>query len=1079
MKVLSKAIGSLFCILLASTAVWAQATAGAQVSGTVTDESGNIVPGVELTVTQSETGLTRTAVSSAEGNYLFPNLPIGPYQLQAKKQGFKTSNQTGIVLQVNSNPEINVRLSIGAVTDSVEVTAGIAMVETFTNAVGQVIDHQRVVELPLNGRVATELIFLSGLATPAPAADLNTNKNFPTVTIAVAGGQANGITYVMDGGTHNDPFNNLNLPMPFPDALQEFKVETSALPARQGHHAASAVNVVTKSGGNQFHGDLFEFVRNYKFNARNFFALQRDSLKRNQFGGTFGGPIIKNKLLFFGGFQAKIEKSNDATTISYVPTAAMRAGDFTAYASPACNGGTQKTLAASSGFVNNQTDPTKLNAQANNFLKYVPVSSDPCGRLQYGIPNNNNEQQAIGKVDYKFNDKHSAYARYFYANYTNPNSYDGKNVLPLSKVDQANRAHSLVVGDTYLYSPSTILAFHATLNRTRNLRKVPEYFSPADLGIQVFSPQKGFTGFTVTGNGFAVGAGATNPGYFNSTNFQLAEDVDLIRGAHQIAVGVNWIHNIINTINNRGTNGQFTFNGQVTGLPLADLMVGALSGGFGQSNPALDNERQNYLGAYVQDSWKVNQRLTVNAGVRWEPDIPMHHPFGWVTHFDPAAFAAGTKSSVYKNAPAGLTFPGDAGSPGNSTNFGRNGQFAPRLGIVYDPKGDGKMTIRASYGGFYDTPHLFFNIRYASNPPWGAQISLSNPAGGLTNPYQTYAGGNPFPGLSNISANSFFPLAGVYVNSPLHLKPTYLQQWNLSVQRQVGEWLFSGSYLGNGATHLWTANEANPAVYSSTATLGNTNQRRVLYQQNQANGQYFASIAQLDDGGTSSYNGMLLSVQRRLSGNFSVLANYTLSHCITDPATSELTGSTYINNANRRADRSNCDSDRRHVMNISLVARTPKFANRALGLLATGWQLSGVVRRNSGNYSTVTTGVDNALTGVANQRALQVLQNVYDANPTVDHYLNKAAFASPAAGTYSTVKPFRVLNPGSLQVDLGLSRTFKIIESHTLQFRWEVFNAPNRLNANAPTTALNSGNFGKILSAQDPRIMQLALKYVF
>ena len=708
MKVLSKAIGAILCDLLASTAVWAQATAGAQVSGTVTDESRNTVPGVEITVTQSETGLTRTAVSSAEGNYLFPNLPIGPYQLQAKKQGFKTSMQTGIVLQVNSNPEINVKLTVGAVTDSVEVTSGIAMVDTFTNAVGQVIDHQRVVELPLNGRVATELIFLSGLATPAPAADLNTNKNFPTVTIAVAGGQANGITYVMDGGTHNDPFNNLNLPMPFPDALQEFKVETSALPARQGHHAASAVKVVTKSGGNQFHGDLFEFVRNYKFNARNFFALQRDSLQRNQFGGTFGGPIIKNKLLFFGGYQGKIEKSNPGTTISYVPTAAMRAGDFTAYTSPACNGGTQRTLASSSGFVNNQIDPTKLNASANNFLKFVPVSSDPCGRLLYGIPNNNNEQQAIGKVDYTLNDKHSAYARYFYANYTNPNSFDGKNILSLSKVDQANRAHSIVVGDTYLLSPNTILAFHATMNRTRNLRKVPEYFSPSDLGIQVYIPVKGFTGITVTGNGFAIGAGATNPGYFNSTNFQLAEDVDLIRGAHQIAVGVNWIHNISNTVNNRPTNGQFTFNGQVTGLSLADLMVGALSGGFFQGNTAVDNERQNYIGAYIQDSGKVNPCLTVNAGVRWEPYFPMQHPFGWVSHFDPALFAAGTKSAVYKNAPAGLIFPGDAGFPGNSTSFSHKGQFAPRLGVVFDPKGDGKMTIRASYGGFYDTPHMFF-----------------------------------------------------------------------------------------------------------------------------------------------------------------------------------------------------------------------------------------------------------------------------------------------------------------------------------------------------------------------------------
>src|SRR6185369_5093703 len=223
-------------------------------------------------------------------------------------------------------------------------------------------------ELPLNGRVATELIFISGLATAAPAGDLNTNKNYPTVTIAVAGGLANGMTFVMDGGTHNDPFNNLNLPMPFPDALQEFKAETSALPARYGHHAASAVNIVTKSGTNKFHGDLFEFVRNYKFNARNFFASQRDSLKRNQFGGALGGPIRRNKLFFFGGYQGKIEKSNPGTTISFAPTAAMRAGDFTAFASAACNGGAARALAAP--FVNNRLDPSKINQQALNFLKF-------------------------------------------------------------------------------------------------------------------------------------------------------------------------------------------------------------------------------------------------------------------------------------------------------------------------------------------------------------------------------------------------------------------------------------------------------------------------------------------------------------------------------------------------------------------------------------------------------------------------------------------------------------------------------------------------------------------------------------
>jgi len=299
------------------------------------------------------------------------------------------------------------------------------------------------------------------------------------------------------------------------------------------------------------------------------------------------------------------------------------------------------------------------------------------------------------------------------------------------------------------------------------------------------------------------------------------------------------------------------------------------------------------------------------------------------------------------------------------------------------------------------------------------------------------------------------------------------------VQRQVGEWLFAGNYLGNKSTHLWTGREANPAVFGAGATLGNTNQRRVLNLLNQAQGQFYGTIGEIDDGGASSYNGMLLSAQRRLANNFSLLANYTLSHCISDPATTEITGPTYVNPNNRRADRANCDSDRRHIVNVSFVARTPQFANRALNLIASGWQLSGIVRAQSGNYSTVTTGVDNALTGVGGQRAVQLLADPYDANKTVDHYLNRAAFGAPASGTYSSLGAFTILNPGSLQIDTGLSRSFRVLEGQSIQFRWEVFNVPNRLNANAPVTALNNATFGRILSAQDPRIMQFALKYVF
>src|SRR5580765_1169154 len=549
----------------------AQAIAGSQLSGVVRDASGGAIPGAEVTASKIDTGAVRTVFTGADGAYALPNLPIGPYQLKVVLQGFNTYVRDGIVLQVGSNPEINVTLAVGQISEQVTVTANSTLVETKSTGVGQVIDNQRVMELPLNGRQATELIFLSGLATSAPAGDLNTNKNFPTVTISVAGGQANGITYIMDGGTHNDPFNNLNLPTPFPDALQEFKVETSALPARYGYHAASAVNLITKSGSNQVHGDAFEFLRNYHFNARNFFAPARDSLNRNQFGGTIGAPIVTNRLFLFAGYQGRIEKSNPATTISYVPTQAMLNGDFTAIASPACNGGRQLNLTG--GFVNNTIDRSRLSPVTLKFLEHVPVSQDPCGKLQYGIPNNSTEHQGLAKVDYTLSGNQSMFARYFYAVYDNPATYDGSNVLTLSRTGQNNQVHSLVAAHNQVLSASTLNSLHVTFNRTLNDRPLPPYFSATDLGARVSSLVPGYVGVSVTGNGFSVGSGATNPGYFNSKGWQVADDVDIVRGPHQFSIGGNWIRSRIETLNNRPTNGAFTFNGQTTGLSLADFMV--------------------------------------------------------------------------------------------------------------------------------------------------------------------------------------------------------------------------------------------------------------------------------------------------------------------------------------------------------------------------------------------------------------------------------------------------------------------------------------------------------------------------
>jgi carboxypeptidase family protein/TonB-dependent receptor-like protein len=1077
-RLLRSFVGAAVFTLLACGIASAQAVAGAQLSGIVRDTTGAAIPGAEVTATKIDTGAMRTVFTGADGAYALPNLPVGPYQLKVTLQGFNTYVRDGIVLEVGSNPELNVTLAVGAISEQVVVTANSTLVETRNTGVGQVIDNQRLMEMPLNGRASTELIFLTGLATTAPAGDLNTNKNFPTATISVAGGQANGITFIMDGGTHNDPFNNLNLPTPFPDALQEFKVETSALPARYGHHAASAVNVVTKSGTNEVHGDAFEFVRNYRFNEKNYFATVKDSLTRNQFGGTIGAPLKKNKLFAFGAYQGRIEHSDPTTTISFVPTQAMLSGDFTDVTSAACNAGRPITLTGPFAGTGNKIDPSRLSPVALNFLKHVPVSTDPCGRLQYGIPNNNTEHQTLGKVDYAINGSQSLFVRYFYAVYDNPATYDGKNVLTLSRTSQNNQAHSVVVGHNFVLSASTLNSLHVTFNRTLNDRPLPLYFTPTELGSNIFSLQPGYMGISVTGNGFTVGAGATNPGYFNSKGWQLANDLDILRGVHQLSLGANWIHSRIETLNNRPTNGQFTFNGQGTGLSLADFMMGIVSGGFVQGNPVYDYDYNDYFGAYVQDNWRVQPNLTLNVGVRWEPFIPIKNTFGWVSHFDQARFDQNLHSTAYPQAPAGLMFPGDDGYPGNGTTFGKAAQFAPRLGVVWTPGGDELTSVRASWGVFYDTAHLFFNTRFANNPPWGAQITISNPPGGFADPYLGYPGGNPFPALNTSWQTQPFPAFGVYVNTPIHMEPTELQQWNVSVQRQVGDWLATVSYLGNRSLHLWRATELNPAVYGPGATTGNTNQRRGLYLANPSQGQFYGTIGQVDDTGRGNYNAMLLSLQRRLKNGFSVLGNWTISKCMSDPATTEITGPTIVNPANPELDYAYCASDRRHVAGVSAVYRTPAFGNRLLSAIFSDWQLSPIIRWQSGNRSSVTTGVDNALTGLGAQRAVQTLDDPYGSGAPAA-YLNRAAFTSPAAGTYSTLKPFTVVNPSQFNNDLAVTRTFKLAGAQNVQARWEVFNVINHVNYNAPITSLNSGTFGQILTAGDPRIMQFALKFTF
>jgi len=1110
---------SIICWLALPNPAHAQAVAIAQVSGSVTDQSGSAIPNAQVRMLETDKQSLHTTVTDAQGQYVLPGLPIGPYRLEVQASGFKDYLQSGIVLQVNNNVQINVTMQVGSISEKVEVSATANMVETKENSISNVIDQQRISELPLNGRQATQLILTLGAAAYGDGGDTGSKTFYSSTRISVAGGQGNGTAYLLDGGDNTDAMSNVNLPFPFPDALQEFSVETSAVSSRFGIHPGATVNVVTKSGSNALHGDLFEYLRNYHMNARNFFAPTRDSLKRNQFGGTAGGKIIRDKLFFFGGYQGTINRQNPTANTTFIPTQQMLNGDFSALAGPTCTStaaGKQlvNPLNGNAPFPGNQIPVGMLNPVAvKTASSYLPISSaDQCGKVTYGIPITGDEQQVIGRIDFVKNEKHTIFGRYFIDAFKNPPTYDGKNLLTTTQAGNLEMAQSATIGDNYAFGPGTLNSFHFTFNRRRDDRgptNIP--INPTLLGVNMYSAVPNFLLFTVTG-GFSTFCGTCAPGHFNVNAFQVADDVDIIRGRHQMAFGFNLVRVQNNTISGFQENGNFTFNGSRTGIGLADFMLG-VPNDFSQTNATPDDIRQWIMSFYAQDTFRISSRFTLNFGVRWEPTFSDPDKYGRGTSFSMAGFLAGQHSTVYPNAPAGLFFKGDKGIPDAMWN-GHMANFAPRVGVVWNPHGDGRDTLRVGGSILYDVTETWFNERETTNAPIGTNIDTPNPVGGLSNPWQNYPGGNPFPQ----NGKAFFPTAGVYVNMPVNPKPTYVANWNVTYQRQLpGAWLASVSYLGNKTTHLWSNNgEINPAVYipgncvagqygltapGLCSTTGSTNARRVLSLINPVLGAGYASLNTMDDGAVAHYNGLLMSLQHRLGHNFVLNTNYTYSNCISDTdfgAALATPGNSQP--FNRHADWGPCVFDTRHNFNTTLVATSSmNRANKWMNRLLSGWEIAPLVHASSGQPLNIIVGKDNSLTNLNNDRPNQTLANVSAPNPVCNNgttpcvlFVNPAAFTANAPGTFGNLGHNALRGPHTVNFDAALSRIFKLTERYSLQARADAFNVLNHANfvgAISPagtvtgyttfSNNMSASTFGRIQAAFDPRIVQFALKLYF
>ena len=1125
----------LVLVAFVPSVLFGQAVNFAQIQGRITDQTGAVVPGAQIKVTQVATGLVRTTSSNDEGQYYLSNLPVGPYQLRVTMSGFRDYVQEGIVLQVGGTPRIDVKLQVGAVTAVVQVEADAGMVETRQNSVSTVIDNSRIMELPLNGRNAPNLILIAGAASniSLPSQDLMSSKNYgngtsgASQTISVAGGQQNANNYLLDGGDNNDAFSNVNSPFPFPDAIQEFSVQNSGLSARFGVHAGAVVNVVTKSGTNNFHGNLFEFFRNPITNAQHEHftpvapGFKDDTMKRNQFGGTLGGPIKKDKLMFFVGYQGLRQSSTPPPIATHVPTAAALAGDFSTMMSAGCqSNGKAKTLKAP--FVNNKVSPSVYNGTSLALAKFLPAAADACGNVSFTIPGIVNEDEVISKIDWNISDKHSFFTRYFFTDYRAPVAFDSSNILPQGQTaSQLSRFQSMVFGDTYTFGPTVVNAFRFTATRLAIHRgPASEMINPATLGINVPSPIPQGLVLSVSSGYFTTGGGSQMPGFFINNLFQVADDVDMTRGKHQLTFGVNFMRMQLNYLSTFQSNGQFTFGGNISGDNLADYMLG-LPSNFAQGNPEAEAWRYTYFGLYLHDNIRLLPNLSLNAGIRWEPFLPSKDAFNRGSHFDYGAFMAGTHSAVFPNAPAGLTFCGDTGVP---CSFQNNKwlQFSPRVGLVWDPTNQGKMTIRASYGLFYDSPEMYYFDRFADNSPYGSGISFApktTSGASLTNPYVGQPGTIPqfpLPFPTPGSPNAFFPLNGVYINNSFDVSPMYVQHWNLSVEKQFGtNWMMSATYLGSKTTHIWVGYEANPgmpvAVPSNAlsgctpgqaASTSNTNCRRALYIANPSQGQYFSNLTSLWDGANAEYNGLLLVAKHRFSNNFNLLANYTWAHCISyQDFTGELTNSRPTlypspindpNTGNLKKDRGNCGMDVRQSMNASLVVTSPKFEGSLSGAVLNNWSFAPLFSYRTGSYFTVLTGVDSALTGATtsfkdrpNQLSdpLQggcTINGVTVPVGSTQCWFNTGAFVSPASGTFGSVGRNSLAGPGAFTFDVAISRRLKVGENKDVQIRMETFNLFNHPVFGNPVASVNNANFGRIQSQiGDGRTFQFALKFNF